>query len=429
MHNLRILFILKRRENTEDWGDAGAGPDYSRALSSGLRNSVGFMVRMLTSMGVEARMDEVPDNNSIDRAVRDYRPTHVIIEAFWVVPEKFDVLMPLHPDVHWAVRNHSETPFLANEGIAFGWAAGYLRRNVEIMCNAPRAVGDMIEVARAYRTSERLVTYAPNHYPIEEAGPMSDLPLVPRASGVLEIGCFGAVRPLKNHMTQAIAALAFSRARRSKLRFHINGGRVEGKGEPILKNLRELFAACPQHELVEHPWTDHAGFLGLLRSVDVAMQVSFSETFNIVAADAAACGVPLVVSRELPWIGDYAHADPTSVDSMVAALHRAVDGTDLRRRLASQRRDLAHYCSRSREIWSERFRLNALTTEGSPMLLVLLIVLILFACGGFGHTGYRRGWYGGAPAEPISGGFGGMSLGVFLLAVVVLLLLFGHGGW
>lgn len=63
------------------------------------------------------------------------------------------------------------------------------------------------------------------------------------------------------------------------------------------------------------------------------------------------------------------------------------------------------------------------------MLTLLLIVLLIIAFGGFGHTGYRRGWYGAAgrgPA-PVTGGWAGGGLGVFLLVVVVLLLLFGGG--
>ena len=345
MHD-SLLFILKKREGY--WGG------YATCLSSGLRNSVSFVVDMLTALGIQARMVEVEDNNAIDREVTAAKPSHVIIEAFWVVPEKFDELQALHPDVRWIVRNHSEVPFLANEGIAFGWIADYLRRGVEVMCNAPRALTDVRGVALAYGVSDRLVTYGPNYYPIP--CPMPPDPAEASDTDTVRIGCFGAIRPLKNTMAQALAAVAAARARRRRLEFHVNASRLEGNGDPILKNLRQMFAALPTHRLVEHDWLPHAAFCALVRTMDIVLQVSFSETFNIVAADAAAAGVPVVVSPEVPWIGDYAHADPCSVPSITQAILRLLDCPDLAVRLHRQRRDLAVYDRKTERVWLERFR-------------------------------------------------------------------------
>lgn len=340
---MRLLFILKSREG--NWGYASG--------SSGLANSVRFVVDMLTSHGIEAKAVEVQDNNCIDREVTAYRPTHVIVEAFWVVPEKFDVLKALHPRVRWIVRDHSETPFLANEGIAFGWTAAYLARGVEVMCNAPRAVGDMQVVASACAHPETLVTYGPNYYPTPSGGEINAKPM---PSDVIDIGCFGAIRPLKNHMVQAIAAMAFADAAGLSLRFHVNATRVEGNGSPVLKNLREVFAAS-RHELVEHGWQEHADFLRLMATMDICMQVSFTETFNIVAADAMASSVPVVASSEFPWLGDYAFADPTSSKGIAALLMEIWAESDVARsyRLHRQRRDMVNYNRRSECVWLERF--------------------------------------------------------------------------
>ena len=100
-----ILFILKK--------NAGYGCYHG---ATGLHNSAKFVVDMFLDAGVDAALAEAIDNNCIDRLVAEYQPDTVIIEALWVVPEKFDVLMPLHPDVTWIVRNHSKFEFLANEG-------------------------------------------------------------------------------------------------------------------------------------------------------------------------------------------------------------------------------------------------------------------------------------------------------------------------
>ena len=73
---------------------------------------------------IVASFVQVVDNNDIDREIVKFQPTVVIIEAFWVVPDKFDILKILHPKVVLVVRNHSEIPFLANEGVAFEWLQG-----------------------------------------------------------------------------------------------------------------------------------------------------------------------------------------------------------------------------------------------------------------------------------------------------------------
>ena len=343
MRHKRLLFVLRCRENY--WGPSSYGHH-----SSGLANSVRFIVDMLNNHGITAFLEEVNDNNDIDRVVTQHRPTHVIIEAFWVVPEKFDVLKPLHPTVRWIVRNHSEMPFLANEGIAFGWSLDYMRRGVEVMSNAGRAQHDLAVVAVANGLPESLSTYGPNVYPDPDHGDMR--PRMPHEP--FDVGCFGAIRPLKNHISQAIGALLFADAQGVRLRFHINGTRIEGNGDPILKNLRSIFADAPRAELVEHSWLSHDAFLGLVASMDIVTQVSFTETFNIVAADAAAESVPVVVSREVPWIGRYAWADPNDTRD-IADTMADIYASPLLPRLHQQRRDLMAYVRESTDVWLGRF--------------------------------------------------------------------------
>ena len=115
----KILFILKRRD------DFNANEHNHIGLSTGLFNSATFMNDMLVSLGIESELIVVIDNNDIDRAIIQHRPTHVIIEGLWVVPTKFSVLCNLHPTVKWIIRVHSELPFLAGEGMAMDWLREY----------------------------------------------------------------------------------------------------------------------------------------------------------------------------------------------------------------------------------------------------------------------------------------------------------------
>jgi len=190
------------------------------------------------------------DNNCIDREVRAYQPTHVVIEALWVVPSKFEILSKLHPNVTWIIRLHSEMPFIASEGIAMDWIGDYARfPNIIIGVNAPR----MMDETRFYlqqvygwsnaETAQRII-YMPNFYPQEykykKFNPSNEY---------INISCFGAIRPLKNHLLQAICAVQFADSIGRKLKFHINAGRIEMKGEPILHNLKGMFQhlADPVH--------------------------------------------------------------------------------------------------------------------------------------------------------------------------------------
>jgi len=313
----RALFILKLRE---DYGQDVS--HYKPSVASGMFNSATFVANMLQQQGIEAKVVVVIDNNSIDREVTAFKPTHVFIEGYWVVPEKFDVLKPLHPKVQWIVRCHSEVPFLAQEGIAMGWTFEYWRRGVAVAGNAPRIHKELAVLAHNFPSRAMSVSkctpYLPNYYPITEQTWVHHSPWRRRIE--LNIGCFGAVRPMKNHLAQAIAAIEFANFLELPLKFHINLGRNEMMGENVLKNLRSLFASVANAELVEVQWTNHDEFLNVIKAMDVCMQVSFTETFNIVTADTVVVGVPVVCSSEISWAAPATFADPTSTDDMVEKL-------------------------------------------------------------------------------------------------------------
>lgn len=348
----RVLFILKRRE---DYNTSIKNFTYG-PVATGMFNSATFVSDMLNKEGIMSKAITVIDNNCIDREVAIHRPTHVFIEGFWVVPEKFDVLKKLHPRVRWFVRCHSEMPFLAQEGIAIGWAFDYLKRGIGVAGNSPRIAREIDSIARWTGAPEdvrdALTPMLPNYYPV------SKLKLRPNEykglrDDTFDIGCFGAIRPMKNHLVQAIAAIDFAKAKGRKLRFHINAGRVEMYGANPLKNLVSLFSNLgPDFQLVQHSWTSHEGFLKLIASMDICMQVSFTETFNIVSADAVNVGVPIVVSKEVSW----AHplfADPTSSENIVEVMNEVWE--DRREFVECNRDALRAFSDKSEHAWVKFF--------------------------------------------------------------------------
>jgi hypothetical protein len=314
------------------------------------------MNEMLQENGLNSVLEVAIDNNCIDRLVSKHKPTHVIIEALWVVPQKFGILQKLHPDVKWIIRLHSEMPFMAGEGMAMDWLGDYSRfKNVLIGVNAPR----MLRETRLYlqhlhgwsdATTNDRVIYLPNFYPQEyETKPFN------KDKEFVDVGCFGAVRPLKNHLLQAFGAIEFADNIGKKLRFHVNAGRIEMQGGPVLGNLKGLFQqiAGKGHSLINHTWTPREDFLKTCGQMDIGLQVSFSETFNIVGADIVSQGVPLVGSVEIPWLPGWFCADPTNSADIAAKLERAYNYPWLQTK-ASQMA-LTAYTNKTAKIWHKYF--------------------------------------------------------------------------
>lgn len=307
----RVLFICKAMS---DYGHY-----HPRHLSTGLVTSASLVVSMLNSYHINSKAVIVNDNNDIDREVKAYKPTIVIIEAVWVVPEKFEVLHKLYPDIAWVVRLHSEIPFIANEGTAMQFITGYTRQSsVLVACNSDRMQSDL----QAVLPNERII-YLPNYYPLGDTA-VSAKPKLPHF-GRIDIGCFGAIRPLKNQLTAAVAAIRFGDAVGRGVNFHVNTDREEQGGGQVLKNLRALFDGSAAHRLVESPWTDHGVFLQLVREMDIGIQLSFSETFNIIAADFVKEMVPVVVSEEIGWLPLEFRASTTSTTNVARRLRHVWD--------------------------------------------------------------------------------------------------------
>lgn len=316
---LKLLFICKSRKISTVAGYKDFGEDH-RNGSYGLINSCKLIARSLEYLypdDFKCEVVTVIDNNGIDREVATRKPTHVFIEALWVVPEKFNELLPLHPSVQWAVRIHSKTPFLSNEGIAFDWINRYLEiakkhSNFVISGNDEEYTLDMCD---AYKTGS--FSYLPNLYHADWSYKM----MPAEKKEFIDIGCFGAIRPMKNQLQQAVAAVMFANEIGKKLRFHMNG-RAEQRGEQVLANIQALMNGTG-HELVLHGWHAHKDFLELVRQMDIGMQVSFSESFNIVTADFVSQDIPIVVSNDIRWASGLYMAETTNAEEIKNKLKMA----------------------------------------------------------------------------------------------------------
>lgn len=279
---MKVLFVLKTN------GTSG-GPD-ANVSKSGLYNAARFVVDEINQFSnTKATIVQVKDQNSVFEQIAKHFPDIVIIEAVWITPDKLRELTNKFPSTRFITKIHSRIPFIAMEGNVVEWIKEYERFS-EVSFNNKQTATDM------ERIGIRNI-YLPNIYPQVLLNKCH--PVVKKYH--YKIGCFGSIRPFKNQLAQAWAAILFAQKRNSIVHFYINGTGVEQKGESVLKNIRALFAGT-RHKLIEIDWLDHDKFVELLTTMDACMQVSFTETFNLTTADAILAHVPVVVSDQIDWL-------------------------------------------------------------------------------------------------------------------------------
>jgi hypothetical protein len=287
-------------------------------VTSGLFNSASFVVNYLNENDFETKITPVVDSNQIDRVVSEFNPDIVIIEAIWVPPAKFKELFQIqrHKNRRWIVRLHSKAPFLANEGIATRWIKQYASiRDLKIEI-APNTTELTEQLTYCFPSGKFI--FLPNIYKAKTFTPEKHV----KSDDFIDIGSFGAIRPMKNTYQQAMAAIEFAEQINKTLRFHINGTRIEQSGDNVLKNIQALFEHS-EHELIEHKWYKHDEFLEIASKMDIGMQVSFSESFNIVTADFVTAKVPIVASDDISWMPWIMKVSPTSHKGIVRKLKLA----------------------------------------------------------------------------------------------------------
>lgn len=88
--------------------------------------------------------------------------------------------------------------------------------------------------------------------------------------------------------------------------------------------------------------------------MDIGLQVSFSETFNIVGADIISQGVPLVGSTEIPWLDEKYSARAVFCDeiynSLMSTHLSAQDNVSI------NQANLTNYTNLTRDVWVEYFK-------------------------------------------------------------------------
>lgn len=293
----KFLFLLKDRH-------------YSPAKGSyGLLNSASQVAAYLTEKLNVCQISTVTDSNGIDKVLHEFNPDVVVIEALWVSAAKLQELMQIHRYSHikWVVRVHSDMGYLSTEGNGIKTINDYVdlgATNLTISLNNEH-FNKALSEALGFR-----FTYLPNiityHEPFED---------YTREHSRMNIGCFGALRLLKNQPFQAICAIEAANRMDKKLLFHITPNSPADK-DTVYENLKELFKNT-QHELVSHPWMETKKFHKLISKMDLGLQLSYTESFNIVTADFVSKNKLILVSNAIDWMPEVLQVSTTNYESVV----------------------------------------------------------------------------------------------------------------
>jgi glycosyltransferase involved in cell wall biosynthesis len=271
--------------------------DNPQACHVGLGVTATNIVMSLREMRIEADARAVSNGEYLWAMIAAGTYTHVVLCAPFIDAAFLAKLFAAFPRISFSLVYHSNLGFLSQDRFAVASLAQYVElqkkaRNFVVGSNSselalavPDATGDDF-------------TYLPNlfHLPhhIRRTRPQWKLGMV------LNVGLFGAARVLKNWLTATVATMIMSRVIRDTVNLHVSTSRDEGS-EHTRANMADLVAMNPSVRLIDVPWMDNDDFRRYLYSMDLLLQPSYSETFNNVTAEGAACGVPSVVSDAISW--------------------------------------------------------------------------------------------------------------------------------
>lgn len=302
--------------------------------------------KYLRQHGIHANAYAVRNNIDVVREIDKYQHdhghplTHVIISAAWLTLHDLKSLVSHYRHINFVVLSHSNIGFLQADPNAIL----LFRKFAKLSEQYPNLkVGGnnkpFVEWFNRVYNYEHGV-YLPNLYPVGRVHSKV------WNGGLLKIGAFGAIRPEKNFMTAAAAAMIIHSRLWSDMELHMSTG-GDGCKSTTLPAIEEMVEGVKGVKLVRHNWQHWDNFIKLIGSMDLLLQVSYTESFNMITADGISVGVPSVVSPVIKWAPERWKADPdnavevASVGLDILAHDQGYRGADAL--LAHDRRGLRHW--------------------------------------------------------------------------------------
>ena len=110
-----------------------------------------------------------------------------------------------------------------------------------------------------------------------------------------------AQRPLKNQLSAAAAASTLANILRCFVVFSVNGERMEGGGQTVIRAIEKLYENRPNAKVSNIGWRDWMSFRKVVAHQHLMIHPSYTESFSMVTAEGIMEGVPSVVTDAVDW--------------------------------------------------------------------------------------------------------------------------------
>lgn len=303
---------MNKRRNKKDIRLALFFKDFAawvRSSCVGL-NVAGFTTaKYLKKHGIDTSVFPVRHNvdvvNAIDKYNENHKKqlTHAVISAPWLSVMDMRNIICHFPDIEFVVLSHSNVGFLQADPCG----VELYRKYAELAKTHKnfRIGGNCIKFSYWFEIAYREPCLClPNIYPTERVTSK-----VWDGKSPIKIGAFGAIRPEKNFMTAAAGAMAIKSLLKIPMELHMSTG-GDGCKSTTLPAIVQMTENIADVKLIRHDWDNWDKFIQLIAQMDLLIQVSYTESFNMVTADGVSVGVPTVVSPVIFWAPDSWKADP-----------------------------------------------------------------------------------------------------------------------
>jgi len=264
--------------------------------------------KYLNDNGIKTEVYPVRHNIDIVNAIDKYKETngkpltHVIISAPWLSEMDMENLVKHFSYIKFLVLSHSNVGFLQADPYGIALYRKYVSlskkyNNLNVGGNCSQFVNWF---KHAY--NENCICL-PNMYPAERIRSK-----VWNKKTPIRIGSFGAIRPEKNFMTATAAAIAIHSHFKVPVELHMSTG-GDGCKSPTLPAIVQMTNDIPGFTLIRHDWQTWNHFIHLINQMNIMIQVSYTESFNMVTADGISVGVPSVISSAIRWAPSHWKAD------------------------------------------------------------------------------------------------------------------------
>lgn len=234
--------------------------------------------------------------------------THIVVSAPWISTRDMSALVNHFSMMQWVVVSHSNVGFLQADPQGVHLLRDYIELthkydNFSVGGNSERFCNWLDE---AYNTKSILL---PNMYPTSFFNTRIVHDIKASFRKTIKIGSFGAIRPLKNQLTACAAAIIISKRMKKPVEFHLSAGREEGGGNVALSAIQQMTQDVPNFELVLDGWCGWLEHREHVKTMDLLIHPSYTESFNLCTADGVSQGVPVVGSHAIHWLPEHWKAD------------------------------------------------------------------------------------------------------------------------